>query len=353
MAGDLRIERRGRAGRITLTRPQALNALSAAMVAQIDAALVAWAGDDAVAHVVIDAEGPRAFCAGGDVAELYQMGRMGDFDGPRRYWRDEYVMNRRIATYPKPVVAFMQGFVMGGGVGLGCHARHRIIGASTRMAMPECGIGLVPDVGGTDLLARAPGALGEYLGLAGARMEPGDALLAGFADRFLPEEDWPTVIAALEGGLDPENIPQGAPPPAVLAPHLPVIAAIFCQPDMEGILAALQGAAAASGADAAFAARALAEIGRGSPLSLVCTLALVRAARAQPGVAPALRREFRFTARAPEQADFLEGVRAQLIDKDRTPRWPHVGVASVPPALIGQMMAPLGAAWELWPEEGA
>jgi len=188
----------GRAGRITLNRPKALNALTHDMVRAIDAALQGWADADAVEVVVIDAAGERAFCAGGDVADLYAAGRAGDYGEGRRFWRDEYRMNARLAAFPKPVVTLMQGYTMGGGVGVGCHASRRVVGESSRIAMPECGIGMLPDVGGSWLLAHAPGRLGEYLALTAARMGPGDAIHAGFADHYIPESRWRGVIAELE-----------------------------------------------------------------------------------------------------------------------------------------------------------
>ena len=157
---DLSIRRDGRAGRITLTREKALNALSHEMALEIEKALLAWRDDPEVALVLIDAEGEKAFCAGGDIREMYETGRAGDFDYGRRFWRDEYRMNALLAEYPKPIVSFLHGFVMGGGVGVGCHVSTRVVGESARIAMPECGIGLVPDVGGSLLLARAPGRLG-------------------------------------------------------------------------------------------------------------------------------------------------------------------------------------------------
>ena len=202
---DLHIRAEGRAGRITLTRPQALNALTHAMVRDIDATLAAWEGDDSVAFVLVDAEGPRAFCAGGDIAEVYASGRRGDFASGARFWADEYRMNARMARYPKPCVALMQGFVMGGGVGISGHGSHRVVGATTRVAMPECAIGLVPDVGASAILAAAPGRLGEYLGLTGHRMGPGDAIRAGFADSFIPEDRWPDLAAAVVDASDPSE----------------------------------------------------------------------------------------------------------------------------------------------------
>ena len=160
---DLLIRKTGRAGRITLTRPKALNALTHEMALAIHAALDGWRDDPEVALVVIDAEGDRAFCAGGDIAAVYRCGREGDHRIGRDFFRDEYLMNAAIADYPKPVVAFMQGFVMGGGVGVGGHASDRIVGDTTQIAMPESTIGLIPDVGGTWLLARAPGRIGDDL----------------------------------------------------------------------------------------------------------------------------------------------------------------------------------------------
>lgn len=167
---DLNIRKTGRAGRITFTREKTLNALSRNMAQAIHAALQDWRDDPDVALVVIDAEGERAFCAGGDIAAVWRAAIAGDHSVGRRFFADEYRMNAAIADFPKPIVAFMQGFVMGGGVGVGGHASHRIVGDSTQIAMPEAGIGLIPDVGGSWLLSRAPGRIGEYLALTGARI---------------------------------------------------------------------------------------------------------------------------------------------------------------------------------------
>ena len=162
---DISIRIDGRAGRITLNRPKALNALTYEMCMAIDAALIDWAGSDAIDLLILDANGDKAFCAGGDITEMYATGTAGDFDYGRKFWRDEYRMNARLFNFPKPVVSFLQGFTMGGGVGVGCHGSHRIVGESSKIAMPECGIGLIPDVGGSLILARAPGRLGEYVGM--------------------------------------------------------------------------------------------------------------------------------------------------------------------------------------------
>ena len=322
---DLSIRVAGRAGRITFTRPRALNALSHAMALAIQDALVEWAGDDRIALVVIDAEGDRAFCAGGDIAAVYHAGRAGDHDLGAAFFRDEYRMNAMIADYPKPIVAFMQGFVMGGGVGVGGHAGHRIVGDTTRVAMPESGIGLIPDVGGTWLLARAPGRIGEYLALTGARMGPGDAIHAKFADSYLPEAEWPALIETLERTGDATLIRGRTPPEAPLATR---DLSAFGGADMAAIRTALE---------AAGDAESLAAIGRNSPLSMAAGLEMVRAARGDTRMQQSLSREFRFTARATRDTDFLEGVRAQIIDKDRSPDWR----APAGPDAVAALLAPL------------
>lgn len=310
----LRID--GRAGRATLNRPQALNALTYDMANAMEAALDQWRDDPAIDLVVIDAEGPRAFCAGGDIADLYATGKAGDFAFGQKFWADEYRLNAKISEYPKPVVTFLQGFTMGGGVGVGCHASHRIVGESSQISMPECGIGLVPDVGGSLLLARAPGRMGEYLGVTAARMGPGDAIKAGFADAFIPEADWPTVIAALctTGRVD---LPQHAAPDAPLFAHQTEVDGLFTAPSLKSLIAALE----ASGTP--FAAVTLKALLRNSPLSTEATLQLLNALRPTADIRTALRLEYRFTARAMERGDFLEGIRAAIIDKDRTPHWRH------------------------------
>ena len=329
----IRVE--GRAGRITLTRPQALNALTHGMLAAIAAALAAWRDDPAVALVLVDAEGPRAFCAGGDIAAIYEAGRRGDFGFARGFWADEYRLNAAIARYRKPIVALMHGFVMGGGVGIGCHASHRVVGESAQVATPECGIGLIPDVGSTHLLGRAPGALGEYLGLTGTRAGPGVAILASFADHFVPEARWPSLAAALGASGDPSAVTaaSAAPPEPAIGPVREAVDAAF---DDAADLAAI--AARLETSDWGHAvARTLA---RQSPLSMACALALVRAARRDPGIEKALRREFRFTWRSQEDGDLLEGIRAAVIDKDRTPTWRH-DVDGPRPDEVAAMLAPL------------
>lgn len=337
---DLYIRIEGRAGRITLTRPQALNALTYDMVRAVDAALDAWREDDAVALVLMDAEGDKAFCAGGDIAALYDSGKAGDFAYGRQFWADEYRMNARLAEYPKPIVSLMQGFTMGGGVGLGCHSHHRVLCETSRIAMPECGIGLIPDVGGSLLLARAPGRLGAYLGLTAARMDAGDALMAGFADHYIPQATWPDLITTLCQTGDAEAVTAArkpAPEGALLA-HRAWIDALFATGDLPTILTRLRSD------DSAFAQDTLKSISRNSPLAMGATLALLaRLQDPEATIRTALELEYRFTARAMEHGDFLEGIRAAIIDKDRKPVWNH-RIDDLPPEAVEAMLAPLGDA---------
>lgn len=332
---DLHIRRDRKAGRITFTRPQALNALSHDMALAIHAALDGWRDDLAVALVIIDAEGDRAFCAGGDIAAVYHGGKAGDHGIGQRFFADEYRMNAAIRDYPKPIAAFMQGFVMGGGVGVGGHAGHRVVGDTTQIAMPESGIGLIPDVGGTWLLARAPGRIGEYLGLTGARMGAGDAIHAGFADLYLPESEWEGAKDRLAETGDISGLKGRTPPPAPLAA---TDLSAFGARSVADIRAALEKAG-----DTA----SLKAIARNSPLSMAATLAMVRAARGDRRMQESLSREYRFTHRATAEGDFIEGVRAQIIDKDRTPNWSQPGDA----AKVDAMLADLGAEELTWEEQ--
>lgn len=338
MSDDIRIHKTGRAGRITLNRPKALNAMTYEMCLAIEQALDQWADDADVALVVIDAVGDRAFCAGGDIAEMYATAIAGDYGYGRKYWADEYRLNAKIFNFPKPYVAFMQGFTMGGGVGISCHGSHRVVGDTSQIAMPECGIGLVPDVGGSLLLARAPGRLGEYLGTTGTRMRAGDALLSEFADYYIPEREWPELIAALEASGDPGKIDRAArpAPKGMLSSLRREIDATFSGETAGDILRALR----TRRSDFAEAAeRALA---RQSPLSVACTVEIIHRVRGADRIERALDQEYRFTFRSAEEGDFIEGIRAAIIDKDRKPRWRHKGIESVTPVEVSRMLMPLG-----------
>ncbi|AVO39082.1 enoyl-CoA hydratase/isomerase family protein [Pukyongiella litopenaei] len=335
--GDIDIRVAGCAGRITLNRPKALNALTYGMCLEIDTALRRWRDDNTVACIVMDAAGDRAFCAGGDIAELYETGQRGDFDYGRKFWRDEYRMNAAIFEYPKPVISFLQGFTMGGGVGVGCHGTHRVVCENSAIAMPECGIGLVPDVGGSLILALAPGRLGEYLGLTTARMDAGDAIRAGFADHYIPRARWADLIARLEKTGDATLVATAAemPPQGALAPREAQIDALFAGATLADIVNALKAD------DSDFATDALRAMGRNSPLSMGCTVEMLHRLRGAGSIRQALEMEYRFTHRAMEHGDFLEGIRAAIIDKDRNPDWRH-DLDPPPAAGVYRMLLPLG-----------
>ena len=336
MSGDIHIRRDGCAGRITLSRPDALNALTWKMCLAIEDALDQWQNDDTVKLLVIDAEGERAFCSGGDIAEMYASGLRGDFDYGRRFWADEYRMNAKMFEFPKPVVSFLQGYTMGGGVGVGCHGSHRIVCESSQIAMPECGIGLVPDVGGSLLLARAPGRLGEYLGVTCARMGPGDAIFCGFADYFIPEDRWEALKTDLAKTGDWTLVDAAAmrADPGPLEERAPHINAHFGGETLKDIITALNSAGDTATLD---------KIARNAPLSTASTIELIHRVRQRDDIRFALTQEFRFTSRSMEHADFIEGIRAAIIDRDRSPKWRHADPREVSIHETAQMLMPLGA----------
>jgi len=336
---DLILRTEGCAGRITLNRPKALNAVTYAMCLDIERAIDLWRDDPEVALIVIDAAGERAFSAGGDIAEMYETGMAGDFAYGQKFWRDEYRMNAKLHEYPKPIVSFLQGFTMGGGVGVGCHAQHRIVGETAQVAMPECGIGLVPDVGGSLLLANAPGRIGEYLALTTARMGPADAIHAGFADRFVPEASWPALKAELCRTGNWKRIADHAatPPAGTLETLRPEIDAGFGGETLGDIVRALKARATP------FAAETLARLRKNAPLSMACAVEMIHRLRGTTSIRRALELEYRFTHRAMQHGDFLEGIRAAIIDKDRAPKWRHPDPELVPAVEVSKMLMPLAA----------
>lgn len=336
---DIIITKSGSAGRITLNRPKALNAMTYAMCTAIEAALEAWRADPAVSLVIFDAAGEKAFCAGGDIAELYTTGMQGDFAYGQTFWRDEYRLNAKLYCYPKPVISFMQGFTMGGGVGLGCHGSHRVVGETSQIAMPECGIGLIPDVGGSLILASAPGRLGEYLGTTATRMNAGDAILVGFADYFIPQDQWPSLIESLQEtgncALIAAAAQSASEGPVARDKHL--IDRHFSGETLTDIVNALRHD------DSAFSQKTLGLMARNSPLAMACSVEAIHRLRGSPEMHKALELEYRFTYRAMEHGDFLEGIRAAIIDKDRNPQWQHT-LDAVPSVAVSRMLMPLGRA---------
>ncbi len=335
---DVIIRREGRAGRITLNRPRALNALAYPMVAPMVEALRAWAKDPAVALVILDGAGDRGLCAGGDVVSLYHSRKDGS-SLARSFWSEEYVLNALIGSYPKPFVAIQDGIVMGGGIGLSGHASHRIVTERSMLAMPETAIGLIPDVGGTWLLSRCPGETGVFLGLVGHRMNAGDAIYAGFSDTCIASSGIGELISTLCHTDAPVSVTiaqrAAAPPPSPLADNREMIDAAFKGDSVEAMIAAL---GAASGE---FAAKAVKAVAGHSPLAMKTTLAAIRRARALPLLERALEIEFRLCIRLFEGGEFTEGIRALLVDKDRKPAWKPPRYEDVTLAMVEDMFAPL------------
>ncbi|ASJ72889.1 enoyl-CoA hydratase/isomerase family protein [Granulosicoccus antarcticus] len=329
---DVSVRVEGRVGRLTLCRPKALNALSHEMALTIEAALLEWQTDDDISLVLIDAEGEKAFCAGGDVATLYHQGKAGDVESGRQFWRDEYRLNTLIDGYAKPYVAVMDGITMGGGIGISAHGSHRIVTERSSLALPECSIGLVPDVGASHLLSQAPGHLGEFLALTGERLNASDALFVGFADYHVPVERLGALKDALieSGDVSVLDSFHESAARSVLVDRESEINRVFGAQTLVGVMESLEQL------EDEWAQSAAKKIGYSSPLSLLLAFDLVRQSRSVPGIEPALTREYRFVSRAMEYGDILEGIRAALIDRDRQPNWKHASISAVPQALIDQ-----------------
>ncbi|MFD7027433.1 enoyl-CoA hydratase/isomerase family protein [Streptomyces sp. NPDC059917] len=327
----------GRAGYVTLNRPRALNALTHAMALRIDAALTAWEHDPAVAAVVLRGAGERGLCAGGDIRSIHEDARSGS-TASADFWRDEYRLNARIARYPKPYVALMDGIVMGGGVGISAHGSVRIVTERSRVAMPETGIGFVPDVGGTYLLTLAPGELGTHLALTGTPVDAADALLCGLADHFVPAALLPQLATDL-AHTDVHEVLERYVVPApggVLRARREWIDHCYAADTVEEILDRLR----ASGAPEAKEAADL--LLTKSPTALKVTLAALRRARTLGPLERVLEQEYRVSCAALSSPDLVEGIRAQVIDKDRAPRWSPASLAEVGAADVARFFAPLG-----------
>jgi enoyl-CoA hydratase len=339
---EILFETRGRLGLVTLNRPQALNALNLPMVRLLDPQLRAWAADPAIKAVAIRGAGGRAFCAGGDIRALYDLGRAGRKDEGIAFWREEYALNHLIRHYPKPYIALIEGIVMGGGVGLSVHGSRRIAAEKITFAMPEVGIGFFPDVGATYFLPRLRQHAGTWLALTGTRLALADALALGIVTHHVPAARFDHLIAALTDGeaidalLHREAAAVGS---GEVLDHLAAIERLFSGASVEAILAALD---AETGADADFARKAAATIRTKSPTSLKLAFAQMRRG-AQADFAECLRIEFRLASRILDGADYYEGVRAVVIDKDNAPRWQPSRLENVSDEDIERYFAPLGA----------
>jgi enoyl-CoA hydratase len=320
----------GVTGRVTLNRPQALNALTLVMARRLDAQLQAWADDDRVQRVVVEGAGVRAFCAGGDVRDLYEaMARPGD---PliAAFYRDEYILNHRIKTYGKPYVALIDGVVMGGGVGVSIHGSQRVVTENALFAMPETGIGLFPDVGGTWFLPRMPGETGLYLGLTGARLRAADALYCGVATHYIPRAGLAGMTASADD-LDRLAEDPGEPP---LATQRESIDRCFAGDSVDAIIAAL------GNEGGEWSDKTLAVLATKSPTSLKVAFRQIRAG-ASLDFAAAMALEYRLSQRFCAAHDFREGVRAVIIEKDQKPQWQPPDLEAVSAADVDAYFAPL------------
>jgi enoyl-CoA hydratase len=343
--GDLIARREGSAGVIRLNRPKAINAVTLEMFRDIDKALDRFEADPAVAVIVLEGAGERGLCAGGDIRALYESSKVrGDLG--KILWREEYILNARIAKFPKPYVAFMDGIVMGGGVGLSAHSSHRVVTERTKLAMPEVGLGFFPDVGGTWLLSHAPGEIGTYFGLTGQTMNGPDAIYARFADAVVPSGK----LAGLREALSKIR-------PGTTSGEIKTLIDGFAAGETSGPVAAMQGkidgwfahdrmediVAALQRDGSELAQSTLKTLNEKSPRGMVVTLKLLRLARASSSLEECLVREYRAALEVFASADFREGVRAAVIDKDRNPKWSPAGIEDVTPEMVAPYFAEIGA----------
>ncbi|MDJ0341837.1 enoyl-CoA hydratase/isomerase family protein [Streptomyces sp. H10-C2] len=305
-------------GVIALDRPEALNALDLTMVRAMTAALEAWCDDDGVRSVVVRSTSPKAFCAGGDIRTIREASLRGDHDAVREYFAAEYGLNALIAAYPKPYTALIDGFALGGGLGISVHGTARVVTERAALAMPETAIGFFPDIGASHFLPRLPGSVGWYLGLTGTRISGAAAVGCSLATHYVHAGELPALEEALTGAdSDPAAVLDrfaAAAPASELTAHLDTVERCFSAPDLAEVLDRL----AAEGGD--WAGETLALLRRMSPTSLYVTFELLRRG-AGSDLGACLEREFLLACRTARAPDFAEGVRAALVDKDRSPRW--------------------------------
>ncbi|MDJ0395717.1 enoyl-CoA hydratase/isomerase family protein [Rhodococcus sp. G-MC3] len=335
---EVLLEAKNGIGRITLNRPKAINALNHDMVKQIAPQLEAWAADDDIELVLLTGAGERGLCAGGDIVSIYHDAKEGG-GGSKDFWREEYTLNAAIARFPKPYVAIMDGVVMGGGVGLSAHANVRIATERSKIAMPEVGIGFIPDVGGTYLLSRAPGELGTHLGLTTLRMNGADAIAAGFADHYMPSANLEKFYTALESGSLSDALAEFTEeaPESALDASREWIDRYYKAETVEEIVEGLRSSAIPE------AAKAAADIESKSPVSLKVTLRSLRSAAAASTLEQVLDEEYRVSLASLESHDLVEGIRAQVVEKDRNPQWNPPTLSAVTQADVDRYFAPLGS----------
>jgi enoyl-CoA hydratase len=342
---DLIAQREGAVGVIRLNRPKTINAVTLEMFRDVDRALDQFEADPAVGLILLEGAGERGLCAGGDIRALYESSQVrGDLG--KILWREEYILNARIAKFAKPYVAFMHGIVMGGGVGLSAHGRHRVVTEKTKLAMPEVGLGFFPDVGGTWLLSRSPGEIGTYFGLTGQTMNGPDAVYAHFADAVVPSSELAALretLVNLRAGVNSAEVKaaidgfatgETSGPVAAMQPQ---IDRWFAHDRMQDIVAVLQGDSSE------LAQSTLKTLNEKSPRGMVVALKLLRLARASSSLEECLVREYRAALEVFASDDFREGVRAAVIDKDRNPRWSPPAIEDVTSEIVAPYFAEMGA----------
>jgi enoyl-CoA hydratase len=339
--GDIVVRELGALRRLTLNRPKALNALTLDMAMTMTAHLRAWAGNEAVGAVLIDGAGERGLCAGGDLRALYDAAKAkGSL--PEEFWATEYRLDVLIARYPKPVVAIMDGVVMGGGVGISAHAAHRVVTERSSIAMPEVSIGYFPDVGASFVLARAPGRIGTHLALTGERIGGADAIYCGLADIALPPERLADLPARLVDCRTAQDVCaaleelSALPAPGKLSAARPWIDEYYSAESVEEILARLR----ASKIDTARST--LAALQKMSPTSLKITLRNIRAAVSFNKVEESFQQDYRISLACIAEHDFIEGIRATIVDKDRNPVWRPAKLEDVTQAIVDRHFRSVG-----------
>ncbi|CUW40430.1 3-hydroxyisobutyryl-CoA hydrolase, mitochondrial [Magnetospirillum sp. XM-1] len=345
MNGETVIGRDGRLGRILLNRPKVLNALSAAQYHDITRSLSGWEDDPDVSVVLIEGEGERAFCAGGDIRMVWDAAKRGDHGFNRDVFSTEYRLNRRIYRYPKPYVSLLDGICMGGGAGLSVNGGFRVATERTRFAMPETGIGFFPDVGATWFLNRCPGSVGLYLGLTGKQLGPADSLWAGIATHFVPSgrlDELRTALVAASQSADPPDAVAATlarfhqePGDGPLVRHVDSLERCFAPRRLADVIEALRGDGGQWAWDTIW------DLSGRAPFSLAVTSRQLREGR-DLGFDEAIRREFRLAWHFLLGHDFLEGIRALVVDKDKRPAWTPSSLAEVDELAVAAYFQPLG-----------
>ena len=346
MTSDVLTRREGCAGFLSLNRPKALHALTLEMCHAMSAALIEWRGDPEVHAIIIDHAEGRGFCAGGDIAYLRNSALNDGGVSGRKFFHDEYQLNHLLFTYPKPVVAFMDGITMGGGVGISQPAKFRVATENTRFAMPETGIGLFPDVGGGWYLSRLSGRVGQFLALTGARMDGAECHWTGLATHYLPSEALAEAKERIAHGHEPGGALSAlavSPPHARIEDSAAAIARHFASDCFEEILTSLEGD------DSDWAAKELATLRTKSPQTCKVALRQLADSLSCPDFAANMVMEYRIASRVLTLPDFAEGVRAVIIDKDNAPKWDPATPEGVSDALIDSIFAPLPAQEEWKP----